>query len=351
MASFRLRRKGKESSHDDPTQPIELNIPQSNDPEPLPQGPQFGYSMSLATPTKVLGEIAVPQIVVGNPSPSIEPVGIGSRFQSTTFRPDTTIDGWSTDDITVRGVSQRGHLHRFNGAPRQDDFAVHQLSDGRVVVLVADGVSESPQSHLGASIAVKQGAEWLRTNIPDDVSELNWIGLFQNAAYALTVSAQSLLNLADPDPVRAERELATTLIVAIVSPRTAGELEVNLLGVGDSSAWLLRGGNFQQLLGGKASGGDGVASSAVVALPRVPNGLSPVTVEVTRGDVLLVGTDGIGDPLGNGNNAVGGLLMSILGQADPPSLIEYAHAVDFSRENFDDDRTLVAIWPRRTTHE
>jgi hypothetical protein len=30
-----------------------------------------------------------------------------------------------------------------------------------------------------------------------------------------------------------------------------------------------------------------------------------------------------------------------------PSLIEFAHAVDFSRETFDDDRTLVAVWPRR----
>jgi hypothetical protein len=29
------------------------------------------------------------------------------------------------------------------------------------------------------------------------------------------------------------------------------------------------------------------------------------------------------------------------------SLIEFAHAVDFSRETFDDDRTLVAVWPRR----
>jgi hypothetical protein len=30
-----------------------------------------------------------------------------------------------------------------------------------------------------------------------------------------------------------------------------------------------------------------------------------------------------------------------------PSLIEFAHMVDFSRETFDDDRTLVAVWPRR----
>jgi hypothetical protein len=32
---------------------------------------------------------------------------------------------------------------------------------------------------------------------------------------------------------------------------------------------------------------------------------------------------------------------------EPPSLGEFAHAMDFSRETFDDDRTLVAVMPRR----
>jgi hypothetical protein len=33
--------------------------------------------------------------------------------------------------------------------------------------------------------------------------------------------------------------------------------------------------------------------------------------------------------------------------AEPPPILGLAHAVDFSRETFDDDRTLVAVWPRR----
>ncbi|GAC50397.1 hypothetical protein GOACH_24_00180 [Gordonia aichiensis NBRC 108223] len=28
-----------------------------------------------------------------------------------------------------------------------------------------------------------------------------------------------------------------------------------------------------------------------------------------------------------------------------PSLLEFANAADFSRETFDDDSTLVAVWP------
>ena len=97
----------------------------------------------------------IPQITVGSPSPTVEPTAIGQGYLSLPFRPDVVIDGWSTEAMTVRGVSQRGHLHRYNGAPRQDDFAVHHLPDGRVIVLVADGVSQAPQSHIGASTAIR----------------------------------------------------------------------------------------------------------------------------------------------------------------------------------------------------
>ena len=92
---------------------------------------------------------------------------------------------------------------------------------------------------------------------------------------------------------------------------------------------------------------DGIASSAVVGLPRVPTEVIPAVVDVGDGDVLLIGTDGIGDPLGTGHGGVGNLLREVLTGPSVPSLIEFAHAVDFSREAFDDDRTLVAVWPRK----
>jgi hypothetical protein len=69
-------------------------------------------------------------------------------------------------------------------------------------------------------------------------------------------------------------------------------------------------------------------------------------VKVGEGEVLVIGTDGLGDPLGGGEGGVGNLLREVLTGSGTPSLIEFAHAVDFSRETFDDDRTLVAIWPR-----
>lgn len=256
-------------------------------------------------------------------------------------------DGWSTDALTIRGVSQRGHLHRYNGAPRQDEFAVHHLPGGRVVAIVADGVSGARHSHIGAGVAVRYAADWLRTYVHDDVAQTDWLLLYRSVAWALAEQAKTLFGLEEPDPVRAEEELATTLVCVVIEPAGNGKLRSYLTGVGDSGAWLLSAGVFREILGGKAVSETGLVSAAVTALPHVPLGeMSPAVVDFFDNDVLLIGTDGIGDPLGTGEGGVGDLFRAVLGTPDPPSLIEFAHSVDFSRELFDDDRTLVAVWPK-----
>ena len=153
---------------------------------------------------------------------------------------------------------------------------MHRLPDGRVIIVVADGVSEAPQSHIGASIAVKQTVEWLRSNLGHDAAGTDWPALAKNTAYALAVSAQSLFGLAEPDPVRAEQELATTLVCAVIEPIRPGGLRGHFLAVGDSGAWVLSSANeFVQVIGGKAVAESSVASSAVAALP--PNTHGPHT--------------------------------------------------------------------------
>jgi hypothetical protein len=137
------------------------------------------------------------------------------------------------------------------------------------------------------------------------------------------------------------------LVCAIIEPAHEASLRAYLIGIGDSPAWVLTGsGDFVQVLASKEESASGISSSAVSGLPRVPTGLAPTVVEVAPGEVLLVGTDGVGDPLGSGQGAVGDLIRAIAGGQRRPSLIEFAHGVDFSRETFDDDRTLVAVWPQ-----
>jgi serine/threonine protein phosphatase PrpC len=301
---------------------------------------------ALPAISEIRGPVEVPQIVIGTPSPDLEPVVTDPRFRDFPFRPDTTIDGWSNDLVTVRGASLRGHVHRHNGAPRQDDFAIHALPDGRLIALVADGVSSAKQSHLGSTMAVRQATQWLKTQLPPQTTDTDWMALVRDAAYALINQAQAMLQLHDPPDVgSAEKEMATTLLCAVIEPLAEGVLRASIVGVGDSGAWLLRDGQFTPVLGGKTADEGGLSSNAVAGLPRLPGELQPSVIEIREGDVLLLGTDGIGDPLGTGEGGVGNLFRKLFGGNRPPSLIEFAHALDFSRETFDDDRTLVALQP------
>ncbi|MQY25988.1 protein phosphatase 2C domain-containing protein [Nocardia aurantia] len=284
-------------------------------------------------------------IVVGRPTPVFEPVAVGDEFRRVPYRPDTVLDGWSTGAFTVRAASMRGHLHRHNGAPRQDDLAITHALGHRLNVAVADGVSGAAQSHVGATTAVRYASQWLADSAPAGDSDIEWHTLFQYAAWALIEQTVTVLGLPEADAGLADQLLVTTLVVGACDALADGTVSARLAAVGDSAAWLLSGGQFIPLLGGKSASAAGLSSSAVDGLPRVPAEIATARAIVRPGDVLLMGTDGFGDPLGGGDGQVGDLFRGLLA-GRVPSLVEFGHALDFSRETFDDDRTLVAIWPR-----
>ncbi|MGW4243819.1 protein phosphatase 2C domain-containing protein [Nocardia sp. NPDC004722] len=284
-------------------------------------------------------------IVVGDPTPEFEPRAIGSEYLRAPYRPDTVIDGWSADGFTVRAASLRGHLHRFNGAPRQDDLAI-ALPDGhlRLIVTVADGVAAATQSHIGSTTAVRYASQWLEAENASVLGDIAWRSLFENTAWKLNEVAATTLAMPEVDPARAELALATTLTCAVFELNNDGTLTAAIAGVGDSGAWLLSDGVFTRVWGGKEATEAGLTSSAVSGLPQVPHEVDPAEVIVWPGEVLLIGTDGFGDPLGGGTGSVGALFRDAF-TGRVPAPIEFAHLLDFSRETFDDDRTLVAVWP------
>ena len=75
-------------------------------------------------------------IVVGRPIDDFEPGRVdGNKHRVTPYRVDTALDGWSTEQFSVRGASVRGYAHRADGSPRQDDFALYfKPEEGRLIV-------------------------------------------------------------------------------------------------------------------------------------------------------------------------------------------------------------------------
>jgi serine/threonine protein phosphatase PrpC len=292
-------------------------------------------------------------------SPAIGDPGRAARTvvpvpdRETAYRADTVVDGVVVTpttggrSVTLRGASVRGWSHRYYGKVRQDEFA-YLTSDGSpwLVLAVADGVSAGAKSHEAAKIVVRSGCTHLSRLLADQpVESLDWSGVLDRLTEEIVRFGRDRLAL--PETEKVANHLAATAVFAVVD--LSGDREdvpVHMVSVGDSSAWLLRPEADRAWTPLQAVKNEGVtiASSATAALPATAlPPLSPVVTSVRAGQALVLMTDGVGDPLGAGTGEVGTYLAQAW--ARPPSALSFAGQVDFARRSYDDDRTVLAIWP------
>ncbi len=287
--------------------------------------------------------------MIGEPSVAIEP----RLAAEDPYRADTIVDGGSAFGLTVRAASVRGLSKRWSGAPRQDDICLRLHAPTRTLIAAAaDGVSAAPRSHIAAALAVRQAVAAVTHQLDAGV-ERDWQQVFRHAAWALVEEHRAAS--ADPraGPDEAAATLATTLLVAVIAAAEpippAGEdsagcsAAVELASVGDSRALMLRRRRFHPLLG-EQDELDGLIGGAVRALPRAGEDVCTARCELGEGSVLLLGTDGFALPLAGGQNEVGSVFARELARV--PEIIDFARLLDFSRSTYDDDRSLIALWPR-----
>jgi serine/threonine protein phosphatase PrpC len=269
------------------------------------------------------------------------------------------VDGGLAFGLTVRAASVRGLAKRWAGGPRQDDLCLGLHEPSRTLVAaVADGVSGAARSQLGAALAVRHAVATVIRQL-DAGEELDWRAVFQQAGWALVEAHRAATGDQGAGPDEAAEMLATTLLVAAVSataeeasaptvggprPARGRPVTIELASIGDSSALLLSDWRFTELQGGGPSGEE-LIGGPVQALPRAAAEFSSTQLELAAGQVLLLATDGFTMPLAGGKSEVGAMFARELRRA--PGLLDFARMLDFSRSTYDDDRTLVAIWPPR----
>jgi Protein phosphatase 2C len=277
-------------------------------------------------------------------------------------RPDTTCDGARLGDLDYRAVTLRGLSHCQGGKPRQDAYLL-RISANRewLVGCVADGVSAGPFSHIAADVACREitrvVADTLGSQPPVTepagwdklVSDLPWQEAVDQASSAIVARASAGQPQLEPGTQLDAREvratMATTAIAfAVAATRTPDGLLPFGVAVasGDSSALMLTEGRWCPLTAVKNADGD-VASNAVLALPR-PVAVMPLSSFLRPGEALVVVSDGIGDPLGQGTGAVGQFLAAHW--SSPPDLFSFVGQAAFYRKGFSDDRTVAAVWHR-----
>lgn len=297
---------------------------------------------------------------VGDPGRAAKDVQPAPDLQCWDQR-DTVLDGVLFTDgsgqraLELRAASVRGRSHRYYGKIRQDEYAYRCTADnGFLVAAVADGVSAGRFSHHAAQVVTRQGcvliANRLREVEPDD---LPWVDVLEDLSAAVVAEGRRLLRQHEGsqlgadglDPHAIAGELAATALFAVVDLRSdIAERTAHLLALGDTSAWVLRSGTRWEAQQPIKNDGAMIATSATSALPMVPAELGPPRqITVGPGDALVLVSDGIGDPLGDGTGDVGAFLASVWRR--PPAALEFAAQVDFARKSYDDDRTAIVLWP------
>jgi Protein phosphatase 2C len=264
--------------------------------------------------------------------------------------PDTVVDGLvlrgqGNAAMELRAASVRGRSHRFYGKVRQDAYAFR--CDGHhAVVAVADGLGSAPLSHVAAITVARWGAHEIITRLANVRPEaLDWWAVLQSLSARVVTEGRAKLGQPELPGREVGNMLAATALFAVVGLAPVdGHHLVHLFAYGDSSAWVLRAGQHWEPMHAIKNHDTELASSATPALPYLPeHPPAPVRTALGPTDVLLLVSDGVGDPLGDGAGTVGGFLAEHWRR--PPEPLAFAAQVDFARKSHDDDRTAVAMWP------
>lgn len=325
-------------SFDNEADPMaDMNGSMSGEPQPVPAEPPRPVRDRVSTVASAL-PIHQP-VVVGSPGRLTPfPVGRPLPLPGGIARPADSVVEWiDVGRLQVRGVSVRGHMHRYEGIVRQDSIGVGG-PEGWLVCAVADGLGSQPFSHIGAARAV----EYVLQSAPT-IAEV--VAARDGDLVLCSEIADQVARPGEwaPGVVTSVDQLSTTLTFAAMTlastePGEDGTLEVSIAQVGDSHAFLLEAGLLRNLTNEEP--GDGLASSAVAPLPGVR--VARVTKVVLRpGEVLLLTTDGVGNLLDD-VPAYRDMLVGAFTEAAPMPGPLMA-MIDATVKSYDDDRSLVAI--------
>lgn len=241
-------------------------------------------------------------------------------------------DAVTVGTLTVRAASIVGPGHRCEepAQPRQDVYRLGRDQERRyLLVAVADGMSDSANSHQGASVAVTAMVERLREDLDKGV-RLDAPGVFLAASRRMAGWAEQR-NVTEHDV----RAVALAAVIPVESD-DAGGRDLWLAWLADVGGWLRGPTGWKRLAGEEKREMDGAVRDF---LPFHADRTHSAVVRVERGAVLALTTDGMGDAFDAG---AGGWFAKRW--AAPPHIGSFIADVGYEARARHDDRTAVVIW-------
>jgi serine/threonine protein phosphatase PrpC len=316
-----------------------------------PARPQITLTTQAAsTDSGDTGSLAFPEPTVIGAMPAVrsDPRGLPVPDQVPgAVVPDTVLDGADFEGLAIRGASLRGDRHRYEATVRQDSMGMWRIGTqetAAVLVCVTDGVSSEPLSHRGAAEACRLLRDAVALDVPDLLKAQAkrrlipvWENIAQDISDRLTAVAGYL--------AVAPRALSTTLAAALVelNPEDPAQRRYVILSVGDATAFLLGDGEFSPLLADPHDAA--ITSTATYALPTSIGEVGVAAGVMGPGDVLMVCTDGMSNPMRNED--VRAQLAEWWGTGRVPSMAEFGWQLSYRVKSYDDDRTAVCVWGRQ----
>jgi serine/threonine protein phosphatase PrpC len=265
--------------------------------------------------------------------------------------PAVLLDGAEVGRLTVRAASVRGDSHNWEGTCRQDAMTVTRIGPPEAEMLllaVADGVGSAPKSHVGSDQFTRLAAVYLDSEAEgiyaamcaQDESELRGIA---NKAVGRTVENARAAWGRDAQRAGrpyADHDYATTLHVLLV-PTDARVRERVVFSVGDGGLFVLREGRWDHE---DEIGDGGVLDTRTEALPHAYRSVKSTLLRTVPGEVLLLGTDGITNPLTQKDPEFARHLAHAWGGPEVPSLSDFLWQAQTRAKSYDDDRTVICVW-------
>ncbi|WP_395575120.1 protein phosphatase 2C domain-containing protein [Streptomyces sp. BK79] len=291
---------------------------------------------------------------------------------------DTVLDGARYGTCTLRAVSVRGDSARYRGDPRRDALLVARFGAGeRALVLVA--MATGARASTGAHRAAAEACQWIgravgrsHARLAEDLRAARR-GDLKSGLHRLTDRSLGRLRARAAEQGLAPDEYAATLRCLLLPADPACRTRV-FFGVGAGGLLRLRDGVWQDIEPGagdvtgapvagfgstpgaargaapdRAPDGDRLTMDLGVTTPPGPHEGPPrepfrFRASVARpGDVLLMCTAGLAEPLRN-EPALGGHLARRWSGAAPPGLGEFLVDSGVRVKGYADDRTAAAVW-------
>jgi hypothetical protein len=251
-------------------------------------------------------------------------------------------DQASLGDLDVRAVSIVGPGHRCEepALPRQDSYRLGRDRAGRyLIIAVADGMSDSRRSDLGATVAARCAVDTLREYFDrgDDPTPQVMNKVFRAVSGAMVAAAKN--------EGLSEMDIRCALIVAVIPSDSNGPSlgrRAWFASLADVSAWLRHGDGWRRLAGDEKN--DNLDRNILHDfLPYHPDRAVTTFYDLEPGATVAIMTDGVGDAF---TDIPGAARWFAQRWEKPVTLESFLLDVGFQARGQLDDRTSVTVWCR-----